>query len=75
MSEKEPLLLSSSSLGPGPVSKVLMEIKRVEGMVKSAYIKAVRLIYARDFMAELLATFILVVSLVLFMPVHCSREL
>ena len=63
MSEKEPpLLLSSSSLGPGVLTKLSIEEQKVEYKIKSGYAKLIEFIHARHFMAELLATFILVVS-------------
>lgn len=61
MSEKEPLLLSSSSLGPSVLTKMAIEEQKVEYSIKSAYSKAIRFIHARHFLAEMLATFILVV--------------
>ena len=59
--EPEQLLLSSSSLGPSVLTKFAIEEQKVEYKIKSSYAKAIQFIHARHFMAELLATFILVV--------------
>ncbi len=60
MGEKEPLLLSSPPLGP--FITLITQKQKIETKVKSGYIKFIGLIHAREFLAELLATFILVVS-------------
>ena len=57
MSEKKPLPLSSF------FTKVIVQKQQAEDKLKSSYARLIRLLHAREFMAELLATFILVVRL------------
>lgn len=60
MSEKDPLLASPPASSNG-MTKYINQYKRVEDGSKAFYRKAIRSIYAREFLAEFLATFILVV--------------
>ena len=70
MSEKDPLLYSSSSninvasKVANVVGTVTRPLQEVEAVIKSQYTKAIQRIHARDFFAEFLATFILVVSFI-----------
>lgn len=61
MSEKDPLLYSTSASIANFVSKAVFHVKRTEAVIKNHYSKAIRVIHARKFLAEFLATFILVV--------------
>lgn len=60
MSEKDPLLSSHSASNNG-FSKYVNQYQRVEDGIKTLYRKAISKIHAREFLAEFLATFILVV--------------
>lgn len=59
MSDKKP---STSASDGNALSKIKSSLQKVEAKIKAYYIKAIKLIHARHFMAEFLATFILVVS-------------
>ena len=91
MSETEPLSLSSSFYGSSAFKKVIVQKQQAEDKVKSSYARLINFLHAREFMAELLATFILVVRFYLptgplpFLPlqqcsllpsyIHCCRNL
>ena len=62
MSEKEHLLSYSSESSGGPLGRVRDVVTKAEDAVKKPWIRFVKLLHAREFFAEFVATFMLIVS-------------
>lgn len=61
MMEKDPLPTSDEAGKNGYFTKCVDQYMRVENGFKSLYCRAIKIMHARDFLAEFLATFMLVV--------------
>lgn len=61
MSEKEHLLSYSSESSGGPLGRVRDVVTKAEDAVKKPWIRFVKLLHAREFFAEFVATFMLII--------------
>lgn len=75
MSERDGLLTTGTRDGAdiSPYKRVVMLVESSENVIKKLWAKTVRVIHAREFFAEFLATFVLMVSLLSLHQVMHSR--
>lgn len=69
MADEKTSLLASDNYETDTLAKV----RAVENRVKGYYVKGMKFVRAREFMAEFLATFLLVVRHILFCPVYLQQ--